>query len=45
VGLINKEVFLLVSLQVEYKLTERGKTLENILKAMDAWSVQNHQAE
>jgi DNA-binding HxlR family transcriptional regulator len=44
-GLISREVFPVVPPKVEYKLTERGKTLENILKAMDIWGIQNHNAK
>ena len=44
-GLISREVFPVVPPKVEYQLTERGKTLEGILNAMDKWGLQNHRAQ
>jgi DNA-binding HxlR family transcriptional regulator len=36
-GLVVREVFPVVPPKVEYKLSERGKSLEHILKSMDQW--------
>lgn len=36
-GLINRKVFPVVPPKVEYKLSERGKSLDNILRSLDKW--------
>ncbi len=36
-GLIAREVFPVVPPKVEYSLTKKGKSLENILRNMDEW--------
>ncbi|SMG41647.1 winged helix-turn-helix transcriptional regulator [Arenibacter troitsensis] len=36
-GLIAREVFPVVPPKVEYSLTDKGKSLENILRNMDEW--------
>ena len=36
-GLIFREVFPVVPPKVEYKLSNRGKSLENILRSLDKW--------
>jgi len=36
-GLIAREVFPVVPPKVEYSLTKKGKSLENILRSMDQW--------
>ncbi len=36
-GLISRKVYPVVPPRVEYKLSERGKSLENILRSLDAW--------
>ena len=36
-GLITRKVFPVVPPKVEYKLSARGKSLENILKKLDKW--------
>ena len=36
-GLITRKVFPVVPPKVEYSLTEKGKSLENILRSMDEW--------
>lgn len=36
-GLIAREVFPVVPPKVEYSLTNKGKSLENILRNMDEW--------
>ena len=36
-GLIARKVFPVVPPKVEYSLTNKGKTLENILISMDQW--------
>lgn len=36
-GLISRKVFPVVPPKVEYRLTTRGKSLENILKSLDRW--------
>lgn len=37
VGLITRKVFPVVPPRVEYELSARGKSLENILKNLDEW--------
>lgn len=36
-GLLTREVFPVVPPKVEYRLTNRGASLENILKSLDEW--------
>lgn len=36
-GLISREIYPVTPPKVEYSLTEKGKSLENILKSMDQW--------
>lgn len=36
-GLISRKVFPVVPPKVEYRLSNRGKSLENILKSLDKW--------
>jgi len=36
-GLIARKVFPVVPPKVEYSLTNKGKSLENILRSMDEW--------
>lgn len=36
-GLIIRKVFPVVPPKVEYELTEKGKSLESILKSLDSW--------
>ena len=36
-GLISREVFPVVPPKVEYRLSNRGKSLENILRSLDKW--------
>ena len=36
-GIISKKVFAEVPLHVEYFLTKKGKTLEDVFRAMDDW--------
>ena len=36
-GLIARKVFPIVPPKVEYSLTNKGKSLENILRSMDQW--------
>jgi DNA-binding HxlR family transcriptional regulator len=36
-GLITRKVFPVVPPKVEYELSARGKSLENILKNLDEW--------
>ncbi len=36
-GLILRTVFPVVPPKVEYELSEKGKSLENILKSLDTW--------
>jgi len=40
-GLITRKVFPVVPPKVEYKLSERGRSLEHILRSMDAWGLQD----
>ncbi len=37
-GLVFREVYPVVPPKVEYGLTKRDKSLENILKSLDKWS-------
>jgi DNA-binding HxlR family transcriptional regulator len=40
-GLISRKVFPVVPPKVEYKLTERGKSLETILRGLDKWGLED----
>ncbi|TXD53095.1 MULTISPECIES: winged helix-turn-helix transcriptional regulator [unclassified Polaribacter] len=40
-GLITRKVFPVVPPKVEYKLTNRGKSLEPILRSLDSWGLEN----
>tara|TARA_R110001592_G_scaffold38190_7_gene126292 strand:+ start:13223 stop:13501 length:279 start_codon:yes stop_codon:yes gene_type:complete len=40
-GLILRKVFPVVPPKVEYKLTERGKSLETILRSLDKWGLED----
>ncbi|PQJ77295.1 transcriptional regulator [Polaribacter glomeratus] len=42
-GLISRKVFPVVPPKVEYKLTERGKSLETILRGLDTWGLEDIQ--
>lgn len=39
--LISREIFPVVPPKVEYALTERGRSLENILRSLDQWGLEN----
>jgi len=41
-GLIIREVFPVVPPKVEYGLSERGKSLENILLSLDSWGAKDN---
>ncbi|MGY5354332.1 winged helix-turn-helix transcriptional regulator [Wenyingzhuangia sp. IMCC45467] len=40
-GLISRKVYPVVPPKVEYGLTSRGKSLENILRSLDAWGLKD----
>ncbi|WP_339661794.1 helix-turn-helix domain-containing protein [uncultured Polaribacter sp.] len=40
-GLISRKVFPVVPPKVEYGLTKRGKSLEDILRSLDSWGSQD----
>ena len=42
-GLITRTVFPVVPPKVKYKLSDRGKSLENILKKLDQWGSEDNQ--
>jgi DNA-binding HxlR family transcriptional regulator len=42
-GLVLRKVFPVVPPKVEYKLSHRGKSLENILKSLDKWGLEDIQ--
>jgi DNA-binding HxlR family transcriptional regulator len=42
-GLISRKIFPVVPPKVEYKLTKRGRSLENILRSLDMWGVADNQ--
>tara|TARA_R110000868_G_scaffold411434_1_gene703918 strand:+ start:4953 stop:5228 length:276 start_codon:yes stop_codon:yes gene_type:complete len=42
-GLISRKVFPVVPPKVEYRLTLRGKSLENILRSLDKWGMEDCQ--
>lgn len=41
VGIVRREVYAVVPPKVEYSLTELGRTLEPILRLMQAWGVEH----
>ncbi|WP_036841560.1 helix-turn-helix domain-containing protein [Polaribacter sp. Hel_I_88] len=42
-GLVVREIFPVVPPKVEYSLSERGKSLENILRSLDTWGLEDAQ--
>ena len=42
-GLVVRKVFPVVPPKVEYKLSERGFTLEGILRSLDSWGLEDSQ--
>lgn len=42
-GLISRKVFPVVPPKVEYTLSTRGKSLENILRSLDKWGLEDSQ--
>ena len=42
-GLISRQVFPVVPPKVEYGLSTRGKSLENILRSLDKWGLEDCQ--
>ncbi len=40
-GLVTRKVFAVVPPKVEYKLSEKGRSLENILRSLDTWGMEN----
>jgi len=42
-GLISRKVFPVVPPKVEYRLSNRGKSLEDILKSLDKWGSEDYQ--
>ncbi len=42
-GLISRKIFPVVPPKVEYKLSNRGKSLENILRSLDKWGLEDIQ--
>jgi DNA-binding HxlR family transcriptional regulator len=42
-GLISRKVFPVVPPKVEYRLTNRGKSLEDILRSLDKWGSEDCQ--
>ncbi|MFB9052293.1 winged helix-turn-helix transcriptional regulator [Formosa undariae] len=40
-GLVVRKVFPVVPPRVEYKLTERGMSLESVLRGLDAWGLKD----
>tara|TARA_R110002167_G_scaffold309498_1_gene514368 strand:+ start:199 stop:483 length:285 start_codon:yes stop_codon:yes gene_type:complete len=40
-GLVIREVFAVVPPKVEYALSEKGKSLKDILKSLDTWGANN----
>lgn len=42
-GLITRKVFPVVPPKVEYKLSNRGKSLEPILRSLDSWGFDDYQ--
>ena len=43
-GLIFRKVYPVVPPKVEYRLTTRGKSLENILRSLDKWGLEDCQS-
>ena len=41
-GLISRKFFPVVPPKVEYELTERGISLENILRSLDKWGLEDN---
>ena len=41
-GLISRKVFPVVPPKVEYELSERGKSLEAILRSLDKWGLKDN---
>lgn len=41
-GLISRKIFAVVPPKVEYKLSERGRSLEAILRSLDAWGIRDN---
>lgn len=41
-GLVFREIYPVVPPKVEYGLTQRGKSLENILKSLDKWGSEDN---
>ncbi|WP_299059820.1 helix-turn-helix domain-containing protein [uncultured Polaribacter sp.] len=39
--LITRKIYPVVPPKVEYALTEKGKTLEHILRSLDRWGIEN----
>ncbi|ANW96163.1 HxlR family transcriptional regulator [Wenyingzhuangia fucanilytica] len=42
-GLLSRKVFPVVPPKVEYSLTNRGKSLEDILRSLDKWGLKDSQ--
>ena len=42
-GLIYRKVYPVVPPKVEYKLSDRGKSLEKILRSLDKWGLEDNQ--
>ncbi len=42
-GLITRKVYPVVPPKVEYKLTNRGKSLETILRSLDKWGIEDNE--
>jgi DNA-binding HxlR family transcriptional regulator len=42
-GLVSRKVFPVVPPKVEYKLSDRGKSLETILRSLDKWGLEDNQ--
>ena len=42
-GLISRKVYPVVPPKVEYELSTRGKSLENILRSLDKWGLEDCQ--
>jgi DNA-binding HxlR family transcriptional regulator len=42
-GLISRKIFPVVPPKVEYSLTNRGKSLEHILRSLDKWGLEDAQ--
>ena len=41
-GLVIRKVYPVVPPKVKYKLSDRGRSLENILKSLDAWGYEDN---